>query len=109
MGTDGFVRRMKEVGRGISNSEEDIPTLVSSVLLLTMDADGDGGGLGVDFTPDLNVDMTVFVSSIEEVGKRVTISSEGIVVLDSSILLLTMEAMGEGVGVDVSIGELVDI
>ncbi len=49
---------MEEVGRGISNSEEDIPTLVSSVLLLTMDADG--GGLGVDFTPDLNVDMTVY-------------------------------------------------
>ena len=29
--------------------------------------------------------------------------------LDSSILLLTMEAMGEGVGVDVSVRELVDI
>ena len=107
MGTDGFARRIEEVGRSINNSEEVISTLIS---LLTMSAEG--GGLGVDFTPDSTVDRTVpiiFVSSIEEVGRRVTISSEGIAVLESSILLLTMEAMGDGVGVDVSVRELVDI
>ncbi len=81
--------------------------LVSSVLLLlTMDAER--GTVGV-VTPDLTVDMPVaieFVSSIEEV---VSISSEGIAVLESSVLLLlTVDAEEDGVGVDDSVRELAE-
>ena len=99
-----FVSSIEEV---VSISSEGIAVLESSVLLLlTMVADEDGVGV---VTPDLTVDMPVaieFVSSIEEV---VSISSEGIAVLESSVLLLlTMVADEDGVGVDDSVRELAE-
>ncbi len=98
-----FVSSIEEV---VSISSEGIAVLEPSVLLLTMDAEEDGVGV---VTPDLTVDMPVaieFVSSIEEV---VSISSEGIAVLESSgLLLLTMDADEDGVGVDDSVRELAE-
>ncbi len=99
-----FVSSIEEV---VSISSEGIAVLESSVLLLlTMVADEDGVGV---VTPDLTVDMPVAIEIVSSIEEVVSISSEGIAVLESSVLLLlTMVADEDGVGVDDSVRELAE-